>query len=105
MKTTCTSPAALYVALRDTIADIGPTPCQLDHELDRRWFVEVGRGRGRPQAAAEAAQEVVDACRGCAVVDLCLRYAFASRERDGVWGATTPEERAALLAAQPTTAA
>jgi WhiB family redox-sensing transcriptional regulator len=48
---------------------------------------------------------VVDACRGCAVVDLCLRYALASHERDGVWGATTPEERAALLAAQPTTAA
>jgi hypothetical protein len=105
VKTTFTSPAALYVALRDAIADAGPTPCQLDDELDRRWFVEVVQERGRAQAAAEAAQEVVDACRGCAVVDLCLRYAHASHERDGVWGATTPEERAALLAAQPTTAA
>jgi hypothetical protein len=77
-----------------------PTPCQLDDELNRRWFVEVGQGRGRAQAAAEAAQEVVDACRGCAVVDLCLRYALTPTSGT-VCGATTPEERAA----QPTTTA
>lgn len=45
--------------------------------------------------SARAAKRV---CRGCPVRRECLRYALATDQRFGVWGATTVEERASLRA-------
>lgn len=36
-------------------------------------------------------------CRGCPVRNACLAWALKTRQMDGIWGATTPRERAELL--------
>jgi WhiB family redox-sensing transcriptional regulator len=36
-------------------------------------------------------------CNPCAVKQTCLTYALENKETFGVWGNTTPQERAALL--------
>lgn len=38
-------------------------------------------------------------CRGCAVRHECLRYALDHDEQFGVWGALSPQQRAALKSA------
>src|SRR5438270_80471 len=48
------------------------------------------RARGR-EAAAKAV------CAPCPVLRECLDWALHTQERWGVWGGTTPEERAELL--------
>ena len=35
-------------------------------------------------------------CAGCPVRDLCLEWALASRQEDGVWGGMTDNERRRL---------
>jgi len=35
-------------------------------------------------------------CAGCPVRDLCLEWAIASRQEDGVWGGLTDNERRRL---------
>lgn len=47
--------------------------------------------QGCPTAAA------IRVCRGCPVVGECLAFALEHRELHGVWGATTPAERKAML--------
>lgn len=42
----------------------------------------------------------LDFCDGCDVVEDCLQFALDHIERIGVWGATTPEQRARLLRGQ-----
>ncbi|QNJ96044.1 WhiB family transcriptional regulator [Mycolicibacterium fluoranthenivorans] len=37
-------------------------------------------------------------CRDCPVLKQCREYALATPEVHGIWGATTPRERAHLLA-------
>jgi WhiB family redox-sensing transcriptional regulator len=49
--------------------------------------------RGAPCAAAR------EMCAGCPVREQCLDYALKTRQRDGVWGGTTPKERARILRA------
>lgn len=36
-------------------------------------------------------------CIGCPVVNQCLQYAIDHREMDGIWGGTTPKQRATIL--------
>ncbi|MFD1930473.1 MULTISPECIES: WhiB family transcriptional regulator [Nonomuraea] len=36
-------------------------------------------------------------CHGCPVRQPCLDYAIATRQADGVWGGTGPDERRALV--------
>ncbi len=38
-------------------------------------------------------------CRGCPVLEQCLRYAMQADERFGVWGGLTPDERRQLRGA------
>jgi hypothetical protein len=51
-----------------------------------------------------AAEDPVDAlkvCGSCEVAGPCLAAALDAGECDGVWGATTPDERRAMRAAWP----
>lgn len=50
--------------------------------------------RGRRKLADEARAKEV--CAGCPVVPECLAHAMAVREPYGIWGGTTPDERAAM---------
>ena len=43
--------------------------------------------------AAEDPAPALEICRTCTVLGPCLAAALDSGECDGVWGATTPEER------------
>jgi WhiB family redox-sensing transcriptional regulator len=36
-------------------------------------------------------------CSQCAVATTCLEHALGSRERDGVWGGATEEERRRII--------
>lgn len=36
-------------------------------------------------------------CRGCEVIDACLRHALVARETDGVWGGLSSRERSLLV--------
>jgi hypothetical protein len=49
--------------------------------------------------AAEDPGEALRICSGCEVLGPCLAAALDSGECDGVWGATTPDERRAMRAA------
>jgi WhiB family redox-sensing transcriptional regulator len=51
--------------------------------------------------AAEDPVEALKVCATCEVAGACLAAALDSGECDGVWGATTPEERRAMRAAWP----
>ena len=39
-------------------------------------------------------------CFQCPVVNKCLEYAITAQEREGIWGGTTPRERAEIIAAR-----
>jgi Transcription factor WhiB len=56
-----------------------------------RWFPASLERRGkRPLPEVEAAKTI---CRQCPVQTACLAYALAADEREGIWAATTPDER------------
>ena len=48
-------------------------------------------------ASDEEAGEAKAICATCAVRELCLEYALATRERDGVWGGATERERRRMI--------
>lgn len=39
-------------------------------------------------------------CAGCAVINDCLKYALENNEEHGIFGGTTPKDRAKLLRKQ-----
>ena len=45
----------------------------------------------------EEAEDARSICRGCAVMEACLEWALAHRERDGVWGGATERERRRMI--------
>lgn len=45
----------------------------------------------------EEAEEARAICGSCAVKELCLEWALAHRERDGVWGGATERERRRII--------
>lgn len=47
----------------------------------------------------EPADMALALCRACPVMSACLRTALESGDCEGVWGATTPRERRAMLVA------
>lgn len=50
-------------------------------------------------APSEPADTAVALCRGCEVQGACLAWALEVGDCHGVWGATTPRERRAMLVA------
>ena len=71
-----------WLELARQVADPGPVPCQASDP--GAWWPDK---RDDPAPA-------VAACRRCPVASACLDYALAADERTGVWGGTTPAERA-----------
>jgi WhiB family redox-sensing transcriptional regulator len=45
----------------------------------------------------EDAEEARSICRSCPVLEPCLDWALANRERDGVWGGATERERRRMI--------
>lgn len=39
----------------------------------------------------------IEICAQCGVRPMCLEYALASREKDGIWGGTTERERRRII--------
>jgi WhiB family redox-sensing transcriptional regulator len=76
----------------DTQEWAGRAAC-LDADPELFYHPEDERGSARPLRDVEAKQ----VCAGCDVRKVCLEYALERRERFGVWGGTTEEERAVLL--------
>lgn len=48
-------------------------------------------------AVAEQIEDARAACRRCPVQQACLQWAVATRERSGIWGGATPDERDAVV--------
>lgn len=45
-------------------------------------------------AAASQVAQALRICAGCPVRRQCLEFALRTNEAEGIWGGTTPEERA-----------
>lgn len=45
----------------------------------------------------ESAQEAIAICNTCDVQEVCLEWAIARREKEGVWGGTTVKERRRII--------
>lgn len=56
---------------------------------DDPWFAEVDQ-----REQTRSAQRI---CAQCPVVERCLEFALDARIEYGVWGATTPRQRRAML--------
>lgn len=76
--------------------------------VDEQQFDGTWRTRGACQAVdpetffpapSEPADIAVSLCRTCDVQGACLAWALEAGDTHGVWGATTPRERRAMLVA------
>lgn len=63
--------------------------------VDVEVFFLPTMARGADKAYRESVAKQV--CEGCPVIQECLAHALRVPEDYGVWGGTTPEERAELL--------
>jgi len=54
-------------------------------------FYPNDHGSQRTQAQRETHAALL--CQGCLVINECLEYALTNRERYGIWGGTTEEQR------------
>jgi WhiB family redox-sensing transcriptional regulator len=80
-------PGALaeWLRLAAVLEEAGAVPCrQSDAEA---WWPT------RQQLDGPAVRMAVAACWRCPALDACLTYAVAAGEREGIWGATLPEQR------------
>ncbi|MEU9079272.1 WhiB family transcriptional regulator [Kitasatospora sp. NPDC004745] len=69
---------------------------------DSSIFFHPANERGVAATARERAAKAV--CARCPVRAECRRHALATRERYGVWGGLTEDERRALLSGAPSAA-
>lgn len=60
----------------------GPAPCETSANPDAWW-----------SSSLEVAELAIAICRGCRVIEPCRAYAIAARERLGVWGGLSADER------------
>ncbi|WP_254593037.1 WhiB family transcriptional regulator [Prescottella equi] len=66
-------------------------------DVDPAVFYSADNERGEPRAKRERSAKQV--CRQCPVRAQCLKYALDARERHGIWGGYTEDERKELIAA------
>ena len=81
--------------------DAAVVPCR---EKDPELFFPVRRSGGGAQAEREYQTQVREAqaaCAGCLVRAECLEWALETRQKYGIWGARTPQDRANRAARQP----
>jgi WhiB family redox-sensing transcriptional regulator len=65
---------------------------------DPDLFFPVAVGDG--DAARQQVSRALRICADCTVKQQCLEFAMRTREPVGIWGGTTPEERARVLRAR-----
>jgi len=70
--------------------------------MDRAACVDVAISVFYPEEGADL-MEALLICGSCPVRADCLEYAITTRERHGVWGGTTPEQRRSLVLQRPVT--
>lgn len=65
------------------------------HGMDPEVFFPISEAHSQAEArwARDAAVRI---CQTCPVTDPCLNHALDWDEADGVWGATTPDDRKSL---------
>jgi WhiB family redox-sensing transcriptional regulator len=78
----------LYVELTEQIVGVGEVPCQQAPDI---FFIDKGDPIG-----PEKIRMSKTLCADCPVQMLCLEYALEAKERDGIWGGLTRNERDAL---------
>ncbi|WP_213452561.1 WhiB family transcriptional regulator [Rhizomonospora bruguierae] len=74
-----------------------------ERDLDPAWRTKGACQTTDPEtffpAPSEAADSAISLCRTCDVQGACLAWALDVGDCHGVWGATTPRERRAMLVA------
>ncbi|MBN1170958.1 MAG: WhiB family transcriptional regulator [Micromonosporaceae bacterium] len=80
----------LLRAIRERRHDVAWRSQGACHTIDPEMFFP---------APSESSDAAVAFCRGCPVQGACLAMALESGDCHGVWGATTPRERRAMLIA------
>lgn len=80
------------------IVEDEPRPDWRDHAacLDKdpeNWFPVSELESGIALAHIESVKAI---CSGCPVIDSCLLWALNTQQQFGIWGGTTPKERANL---------
>ena len=74
-----------------------------ERQFDAAWRMQGACQTVDPEtffpAPSEPADAAVALCRGCVVQGACLAWALEAGDCHGVWGATTPRERRAMLVA------
>ncbi len=74
-----------WLRLAAVLEEAGAVPCrQSDPEA---WWPD------RKQLDSPSTRTGVAGCWRCPAREACLAYAVAADEREGVWGATLPDER------------
>lgn len=75
-------------------------------EDDPFWWADDGACRGRPPEWWFPVDHFPDGrewatpksiCKKCPVKNECLEYALSYRERHGMWGGATPDERKQII--------
>jgi hypothetical protein len=78
-------------ARKPALATSGFEPACHDPQHDPEWWW--------PETVNDSCIPVAIAiCFQCPLVDKCLAYALNAKEREGIWGGTTPAERRQLMA-------
>lgn len=67
--------------------------------LNAAMFFNPDNERGRAKRMREASAKIV--CASCPVAEQCLEWALSVREPYGIWGGTSPADRAELLGERP----
>ncbi|MFC4054962.1 WhiB family transcriptional regulator [Actinomadura syzygii] len=68
-------------------------------DVDPEVFFPAAASDSAPDAASDGKRRIAQAkavCAGCPVQQECRREAIERREPVGIWGGTTPQQRAAL---------
>jgi WhiB family redox-sensing transcriptional regulator len=67
-----------------------------DHAACRFAAPELFFPAGTTGVALDEIEAAKAVCKACPVQDACLRFAFETKQEDGIWGGTTEDERRRL---------